>query len=161
MRIKFENEVYDLESRHERYLLHQATYEYTEELEWTDELEEELEEINKLISNQDYANLINRYFFESDIIFLEIEEDGLLEEALVSAGYKVESSNVSRSLYVINDDGEEVRISDHKRPAVEQNGIYTEHEYDKELIVKDNIVFGRQLRRNGFSKLDKDEYLLG
>ena len=161
MEIRFENEVYDLELAGHRKHLHQAVEEFVEDEDWTDELMEELDEIHELISNQDLHGLVNGYFKYSDIIFMAVEENEMLKDALESAGYKVESSRVSRSLYAINDNGEEVRISNHKRPAVEQNGIWSEVKYEKEIIVEDNIVSLNALKENGFSKMDKTEYILG
>ena len=161
MEIRFNNEVYDLELAGHRRLLHQAVEEFVEDEEWTDELMVEIDEIHELISNQDLHGLVNGYFKYSDIIFMAVEENEMLKDALESAGYKVESSNVSRSLYAVNDDGVEVRISNHKRPAVEQNGIWMEHEYEKEIIVENNIVSLNTLKNNGFSKMDKTEYILG
>ena len=161
MEIRFENEVYDLELAGHRKHLHQAVEEFVEDEERTDELMVEIDEIHELISNQDLHGLVNGYFKYSDIIFMAVEENEMLKDALESAGYKVESSNVSRSLYAVNDDGVEVRISNHKRPAVEQNGIWMEHEYEKEIIVENNIVSLNTLKNNGFSKMDKTEYILG
>ena len=161
MEIRFENEVYNLELAGHRKHLHQAVEEFVEDEERTDELMVEIDEIHELISNQDLHGLVNGYFKYSDIIFMAVEENEMLKDALESAGYKVESSNVSRSLYAINDNGIEVRISDHKRPAVEQNGIWSEIEHEKEIIVNDNIVSLNTLQNNGFSKLDKPEYILG
>lgn len=161
MEIRFENEVYNLELAGHRKHLHQAVEEFVEDEERTDELMVEIDEIHELISNQDLHGLVNGYFKYSDIIFMAVEENEMLKDALESAGYKVESSNVSRSLYAVNDDGVEVRISNHKRPAVEQNGIWMEHEYEKEIIVENNIVSLNTLKNNGFSKMDKTEYILG
>lgn len=161
MEIRFENEVYNLELAGHRRLLHQAIDEYVEDTEWTEELLAEMDTIHQLISNKDYEGLIDGYFEYTDCHFMAVEENELLEDALQSAGYKVESSNVSRSLYAVNDDGVEVRISNHKRPAVEQNGIWMEHEYEKEIIVENNIVSLNTLKNNGFSKMDKTEYILG
>jgi len=158
MRVRFENEIYNLEYSSDRRILHEVIEEYVGELE--DEVLEELELAHELISNKDVKGLIDGFFVYSELVFLEVEENEMLKDALESAGYKVESSNVSRSLYAINDNGEEVRISNHKRPAVEQNGIYEKVEYEKEIITKNNIVYLRQLKEGGFSKLDKSEYLL-
>mgnify|MGYP001409750122 FL=1 len=161
MEIRFENEVYNLELSGHRRLLHEAIEDYVDELEMTDEVLEELELAHRLISNKDVKGLVDGCFVYSELVFLEVEENEILEEALRNAGYEVQTSRVSRSIYAINDEGIEVRISDHKRPAVEQNGIWMDHEYEKEIIVNNNIVYLNQLKENGFSKLDKVEYLLG
>src|SRR5690625_468110 len=161
MEIRFENEVYNLELIGHRRILHEATEDYVDELAMTDEVLEELELAHRLISNKDMKGLVDGCFAYSELVFLEVEENEILEEALRNAGYEVQTSRVSRSIYAINDEGIEVRISDHKRPAVEQNGIWMDHEYEKEIIVNNNIVYLNQLKENGFSKLDKVEYLLG
>src|SRR5690606_26159408 len=125
MNVKFGNEVYDLELSGHRKLLHDAVNEVVSELdELSDEDYEELEEIHALISNQDVNGLVDGFFLNGDIYFEKVVCNDLLEVALKEAGYSVEKSNVSRSIYAINDRGVEVRISDHKRPAVEQNGVF-------------------------------------
>ena len=162
MEVLFENEVYDLENRGLRKLLHQAVEEYVEGREFTDEMLDELELIHELISAKDYHGLIDGYFEHTGIVFMEVDDNYILERALINAGYKVETSKVSRSIYAINDEGIEVRISDHKRPAIVINGAYVgEHHYEKEIITKDNIVYLRQLKEAGFSKLNRPEYIFG
>src|SRR5690625_316817 len=163
MKIRFENEVYDLECRELRRALHEEVDNYVYELdaELFDEYQDDLGEIHELISNKNIDGLVDGYFFDGEVNFFTVESDELLFDALIQSGYEVEKSNVSRSIYVINDEGEEVRISDHKRPAVEQNGIYEEHEYENEIIVKENIIKLAQLKAKGINKLNKSEYLLG
>lgn len=162
MEIRFENEVYNLELNGHRRLLHEAIEKYISEKEYTDELMEEMEQLHGLISSKDVNGLVGGYFEYSEISFLKVEENELLENALRSAGYEVQTSKISKSIYAVNDEGIEVRISDHERPAIVVNGAYVgEHHYEKEIIVNDNIVHLNQLKRNGFSKLNKPEYLLG
>lgn len=162
MEILFEDVVYDLENRGLRKLLHQAIEEYVEGREFTDEMIEELELIHELISAKDFNGLIDGYFEHTGIVFMEVDDNYILERALINAGYKVETSKVSRSIYAINDEGSEVRISDHKRPAIVNNGMYIgEHEYEKEIIVKGNTIYLRQLKAAGFSKLNRPEYIFG
>lgn len=162
MEILFEDVVYDLENRGLRKLLHQAVEEHVEGREFTDEMLDELELIHELISAKDYNGLIDGYFEHTGIIFLEVDDNDILERALLNAGYEVQTSRVSRSIYAINDEGIEVRISDHKRPAIVANGAYVgEHHYEKEIIVNDNIVYLKPLKEAGFSKLDRPEYIFG
>ena len=158
----FENVVYDLESRGFRKLLHQAVEEYVEGREFTDDLLDELELIHELISAKDYNGLLDGYFEHTGIVFMEVDDNYILERALMNAGYKVKTSKVSRSIYAINDKGIEVRISDHKRPAIVVNGAYVgEHHYEKEIIVKGNTIYSKQLKEAGFSKLNRPEYIFG
>lgn len=162
MEILFEDVIYDLENRGFRKLLHQAIEEYVEDREFTNEIIEELELIHELISAKDFNGLIDGYFEHTGIVFMEVDDNYILERALINAGYKVETSKVSRSIYAINDEGSEVRISDHKRPAIVNNGMYIgEHEYEKEIIVKGNTIYLRQLKAAGFSKLNRPEYIFG
>ena len=162
MEILFEDVVYDLEGRGFRKLLHQAVEEYVEGKEFTDEMLEELELIHDLISSKDFNGLIDGYFEHTGIAFLEVDDNYILERALKNVGYKVETSKVSRSIYAINDDGIEVRISDHKRPAIVVNGAYVgEHHHEKEIIVKGDTIYLRQLKEAGFSKLNRSEYIFG
>ena len=162
MEILFEDVVYDLESRGFRKLLHQAVEEYVEGREFTDEMIEELELIHELISAKDYSGLIDGYFEHTEITFLEVDDNYILERALKNAGYEVKTSRVSRSIYAINDEGIEVRISDHKRPAIVVNGAYVgEHHYEKEIIIKGNTIYSKQLKEAGFSKLNRSEYIFG
>lgn len=162
MEILFEDVVYDLESRGFRKLLHQAVEEYVEGREFTDEMLDELELIHELISAKDYKGLIDGYFEHTGISFYKVDDNYILERALKSAGYEVQTSKVSRSIYAINDEGTEVRISDHKRPAIVVDGAYVgEHHYEKEIIVKGNTIYLRQLKAAGFSKLNRPEYIFG
>jgi len=162
MEILFENVIYDLENSGFRKLLHQAIEEYVEGREFTDEMLDELELIHELISAKDYSGLIDGYFEHTGINFYEVDDSYILERALKNAGYKVETSKVSRSIYAINDDGIEVRISDHKRPAIVVNGAYVgEHHHEKEIIIKGDTIYLRQLKEVGFSKLNRSEYIFG
>ena len=162
MEILFDDVVYDLENRGLRKLLHRAIEEYVEGREFTDEMLDELELIHELISAKDYSGLIDGYFEHTGISFYEVDDSYILERALRNAGYKVETSKVSRSIYAINDDGIEVRISDHKRPAIVVNGAYVgEHHHEKEIIVKGDTIYLRQLKEAGFSKLNRNEYIFG
>lgn len=163
MEIRFENEVYDLTLKGHRKLLHKAVeeYFYSLDIDYIDYMDD-LDEVQSLISSQDVNGLVDGFFVDGELNFFEVEQDELLADALEQAGYSFEKSNISRSIYAINDNGQEVRISDHKRPAIVQNGAYVgDHHYELEIIIKDNIVNGHQLRMNGFSKLTKNEYLLG
>ena len=162
MEILFENVIYDLENNGFRKLLHQAIEEYVEGREFTDEMLDELELIHELISAKDYSGLIDGYFEHTGISFYEVDDNYILERALKNAGYEVQTSRVSRSIYAINDEGIEVRISDHKRPAIVVNGAYVgEHHHEKEIIVKGDTIYLRQLKEAGFSKLNRNEYIFG
>lgn len=161
--IKFNNEVYELEIKGLRKMLHDDVDDTFHENvhEPTEEDYDDLEKVHSLISAQDVDTLVGGFWANGEICFEKVESDDMLAEALEQAGYNVEKSNASRSLYAINDNGEEVRISDHKRPAIVEGNVAYEHEYDSELIVKDNIVSLNQLKAKGFSKLNKSEYVLG
>jgi len=162
MRVLFNEEVYELDIAGIRKSLHEEVDNIVYELdpELVDEFMDDLEEIHELISAQDLEGLLDGFFFNGEVDFGRVDEDDVLVDALKLAGYEVESSNVSRSIYVINDNGEEVRISDHKRPAILQGNVAIhEHEYDHEIIV-DNKVYSRQLKAAGIN-LDKESYILG
>lgn len=162
MEILFENVIYDLENSGFRKLLHQAIEEYVEGREFTDEMIEELELIHELISAKDYSGLIDGYFEHTGISFYEVDDNYILERALKNAGYEVQTSRVSRSIYAINDEGIEVRISDHKRSAIVVDGAYVgEHHYEKEIIVKGDTIYLRQLKEADFSNLNRSEYIFG
>jgi maltoporin len=162
--IKFNGKLYDLEQSFERKMLHedldQEFYETYEEP--TEEAEEDLQEAHQLISAQD-LNSLDKKFVGFDIQFELIEDKNMIVEALKAANYHVEESNVSRSIYAINDDGNEVRVSDHKRPSFQANGAvgYIDHQYDNELIVSDNKVTKSDLIKFGFSRLGLEEFYLG
>ena len=165
--IKVNNELYDLSIAGLRKMLHEEidTLFWNQEGEYiTEEMEEELQEAHDMISAQDEDGLdgfiIDGADMDGSIYFEKVSEDTYLEEALTGAGYKVEKSNASRSLYVINDEGNEVRIADHKRPAYEVNGLYTDHEYASELIVEGNAVTASELSRYDIH-LEEGEYILG
>ena len=166
--IKLNNELYDLSIAGLRKALHEEinTLFWDQEGEYiTEEMEEELREAHDMISAQDEDGLdgfiIDGVDMDGNIHFEKVSEDAYLEEALKEAGYGVEKSNVSRSLYVINDEGEEVRIADHKRPSAPTvGGNYVEHQYDNELIVENNQVTAEELSRYSI-ELEKGEYILG
>jgi len=159
--IKFNNELYELDIRQIRRLLHEALDEAVYESdEVTEEMEEELQEAHGMISNEDEEGL-DGFMIGYDIYLEKVEETAQLEEALKEAGYEVQSSNVSRSLYVINDEDEEVRIADHKRPAAPTvGGNYVEHEYENEIFVEDNKITAQELSCYGI-ELEEGEYYLG
>ena len=155
--------VYDLTFKSDRYHLHQMINDYVYD-ELTDgtlveedeqEVYDEEEKVHELISNQDGEGLENGSF---EYFFFEVIEHTLVE-ALKEAGYEVERSNASASLYV-NLNGKEIRISDHKRPAYDSgNGIYLDHEYDAEIITDDNRVTKKQLEKVGIN-LNEEVYYL-
>lgn len=159
--IKLNNELYDLTMRQTRALLHQKLDRLVYDSEdITEEMEEELAEAHELISAQDEKALDN-FMIGYDIYLESAPENTQLEEALKEAGYKVQGSNVSRSLYVINDEGEEVRIADHKRPSAPTvGGNDVEHQYENELIVEDNKVNSEELSKFSI-ELEEGEYILG
>ncbi|SFH68482.1 hypothetical protein [Pisciglobus halotolerans] len=162
--IEFKNNIYDLSIAGLRRMLHEALDEefYNVFEDPQEDEQEELQKAHELISAQD-ATKLAEHMIGYDISFMLVKEKDMIEEVLKESGYEVEKSNVSRSLYAINDSGEEVRISDHKRPAYQVKGAvgYVEHEYEKELIVEENKVTKAQLINVGFSRLGQEEYFLG
>lgn len=160
MEIRFENEMYDLSLNGHRKILHNVVEDAFSNL--CDVEYDDLDMIHSLISSQDVQGLVNGFFCNGDLTFMQADYSDYLVDALTNSGYSFEKSNVSRSLYATNDNGKEVRISDHVRPAIVQNGVYVgEHDYSYQIIVKDNIVSINKLKENGFSKLNKSEYILG
>lgn len=163
--IEFKNEVYDLEMRFDRKMLHEAldeaVNEYYDGIEMDDDAEEEYQAAHDMISAKDESGLDGFLIGMSDISFYKLTKDELLKEALELAGYKVEKSHMSSSHYIINDEGKEVRVSDHKRPAVaDASGIYHDHEYELELIIDETTVTSSQLKEYGI-ELKEGKYYLG
>lgn len=163
--IEFQNEVYDLKMAGLRKMLHTELDEAFgiafDGVEIDEDAEEELQEAHDLISDQNEDGLDGFIVGLTDIQFEKIAENKMLEEALKEAGYQVESSNVSRSLYVINDENQEVRIADHKRPAFETiGGNYEDHQYENEMTVENNAVISDQLE-NFEIYVEKGSYYLG
>jgi thermostable 8-oxoguanine DNA glycosylase len=168
--IEFKNEIYDLKSSADRYLLHQELdkawetefsplWDYVEEDQET--LEEELQKAHILISAQDEKGLEEHSIgFSYELGFGVVQNDEMLVEALKETGYKFEKSAASRSVYVTNKNGKEVRIADHKRPAYEVGGVFYDHEYDYEIITENNIVSKKQLEQVGIV-LTGEKYYLG
>ncbi|WP_239255455.1 hypothetical protein [Listeria ilorinensis] len=157
------NEVRDLELAGMRYLLHSFVNEWVyANIEgcYIDDYEEEINEIHALISAKDVEGLLKCSLDSFGQTLSFVEPLTLTLDALEAAGYEVEESQASRSIYAINDKGEEVRISDHKRPPY-YDGLYT-HEYAHEIIVKDNAVYSNRLIAAGLSNLEADKkYILG
>jgi hypothetical protein len=163
--IEFKNEVYDLEMSFERKLLHEsldeAVNEYYDGIEMDDDAEEEYQAAHDMISAKDESGLDGFLIGMSDISFSKLAKNELLKEALELAGYKVEKSHMSSSHYIINNEGKEVRVSDHKRPAVaDASGIYHDHEYELEFIIDGTTVASSQLKEYGI-ELKEGKYYLG
>ena len=160
--IEFNGNIYILENSFERKMLHEDLENAFAELyEPSEEAYEELQEAHDLISAQDVKGLV-AHDIALELFFSEARQNDLLAEALKEAGYKVEQSGGSLSHYIINDDGQEVRISDHKRPAFQIEGSvdYVDHEYENELIVDGNKVTPAQLKQFGI-ELPEGSYYLG
>lgn len=167
--ILFNNRVYDLESSVDRYWLHTELEEvYDKEFyipDFEDEdlqaLDEELAAAHDLISAKDEKGLEDHTIgFNYELSFSIVESNELLIDALKETGYEFEKSAASLSVYITNRDGEEVRIADHKRPSYEVGGVFYDHEYEHEIIVKENTVYKKQLENAGVF-LPKEKYYLG
>ena len=164
MKVRFNNELYDLEYKTDRYHLHDEVndiyFEVSGEIEFEDELEEleqEVEKIHESISEKDADKLeqLSIDTLEKYYNFEIVKES--LKEVLESNGYEVAESKASLSLYVINDNDEEVRIADHKRPAYTTNGLdFNDHEYDQQLINKKGEFTKNQLESVGL-KVNSEE----
>lgn len=96
---------------------------------------------------------------EADVYLEHVRESDFVVNVLKEKGYKVESSSFSASIYAKNDNNEEVRISDHKRPPVIDGEIAYDHEYENEIIVDGIEVYSNTLIKHGFSKLEKNKTL--
>ncbi|MDT0670682.1 hypothetical protein [Staphylococcus chromogenes] len=164
MKVRFKDELYDLEYSSERYNLHETVneifYEVSGEIEFEDELEEletEVDLIHKAISAKNVKALesLSIDTLEEYYSFEIVRES--LKEVLESNGYEVSESKASLSLYVINDNNEEVRMADHKRPAYTTNGLdYHEHEYGQELVNKKGEFTKEELKSVGL-RVDSEE----
>ncbi|MDW0113747.1 hypothetical protein QT711_11165 [Sporosarcina saromensis] len=154
--IKLNEWIYDLTaSEYERKLLKESidklAYDNNPEYE---ELEELLEEVKSAIDAQDEEALLKSDLWEVDVNLEKVNEKELVVNTLRAAGYQVEESNVSSSLYAINDNGDEIRIADHKRPAIVE-GNFAIHEHEEGLVIDSIEVMSDVLIANGFGKLDK------
>ena len=58
-----------------------------------------------------------------------------IEKLLKENNIEYEKSNRSESIY-FKHDNKEYRFSTHKRPSYEHNGVWHEHDYDNEIICK-------------------------
>ncbi|EAG5346356.1 hypothetical protein ACXHHX_002850 [Listeria monocytogenes] len=162
--IKLNEEIYDLTIAKLRKALHDEVSEFFKNMDGEDHEEygAELEEIQTLISEQNGAELEAGFWANGEIEFLTISETAYVLNALQEAGYTATESNVSHSIYAINDLGNETRISDHERPAFVVNGNYEKHEYESQIIVAGNEINSNRLIQNGFTKLEENvTYYLG
>ncbi|MBC1879457.1 hypothetical protein HCA33_05440 [Listeria seeligeri] len=162
--IKLNEEIYDLTIARLRKALHDEVSKFFKAMDGEDyeEYGKELEEIQTLISEQNGVELEAGFWANGEIEFLTISETAYVLNALQEAGYTATESNVSHSIYAINDLGNETRISDHERPAFEVNGSYEKHEYESQIIVAGNEINSNVLIKNGFSKLEETViYYLG
>jgi alkyl sulfatase BDS1-like metallo-beta-lactamase superfamily hydrolase len=155
--IKLNNWIYDLEQKYERKLLKEALDQLAYEVDHED-TEVILNRAAESIDNQDEDALLDTDLWELDITLQLIEKSELVANTLENAGYQVEVSNVSNSLYAINDEGREVRISDHKRPAIVEGGIAI-HEHEEGLIIDKVEVNSNVLAKVGFRKLEGNKVL--
>ena len=87
-----------------------------------------------------------------------IENSEIVENALIEAGYQVTRSNHGVSLYAVNDNGEEIRISDHKRPPIIQGNVPI-HEHEEGFIIDGIEVNSDSLIKFGFSRLPENKIL--
>ncbi|EAG8241330.1 hypothetical protein B5P02_00940 [Listeria monocytogenes] len=162
--IQLNEEIYDLTITGLRKMLHDEVSEFFKNMDGEDyeEYGTELEEIQTLISEQNGVELEAGFWANGELEFLTVSEKDYVLNALQEAGYTATESNVSRSIYTINDLGHEIRISDHERPAFEVNGSYEKHEYESQIIVAGNEINSNVLIKNGFSKLEETViYYLG
>lgn len=157
--IYFESTLYDLTDNIDRYYLHNAVDELTSNLSselFINDYEEEEAELmsncdkaHKAISSQD-AKALKTIDLEGVVdyhSFTVVEKS--LEEILKEEGFKVEHSLASDSLY-ITVNSQQVRISDHKRPAVIDGFSAIEHEYEGgELISKTGTFTKNELASVG------------
>ncbi|EAF5292863.1 hypothetical protein IA854_05265 [Listeria seeligeri] len=162
--IQLNEEIYDLTITGLRKMLHDEVSEFFKNMDGEDheEYRAELEEIQTLISEQNRVELEAGFWANGEIEFLTVSETAYVLNALQEAGYTTTESSVSRSIYAINDLGNEIRISDHERPAFEVNGSYEKHEYENQIIVAGNEINSNLLIKNGFSELEENlKYYLG
>lgn len=166
--ILFQNEMFDLTLRGHRKSLYEVLEEHlyneTDGFVFEDEEEEqdfqnEYEEFKQLIHNQNEKELANTLLLCEYVNFEYVTEEVTLENTLVNAGYKVNKSAVSRSLYATNDNGEEIRISDHVRPTIVEGEVAI-YEHEEGIIVTDNTINSNVLIKAGFSKLESNKDLI-
>ncbi|HGO1493131.1 TPA: hypothetical protein ACK0CK_002763 [Staphylococcus aureus] len=143
MKVYFDKSLYDLESKGQRYLLHNDVdkilndaYSDLMDIEYDKRLV--AEKIHTAISSKDVETIKCMHENAIDFEFeLEIVEKDL-KELLLENGYEVYESDLTFSLYVINDNGKEVRISDHKITYYNADCFsYQEYEIiDKHGVIK-------------------------
>ncbi|HEM1009345.1 TPA: hypothetical protein U0V34_002667 [Listeria monocytogenes] len=162
--IQLNEEIYDLTISGLRKMLHDEVSEFFKNMDGEDHEEygAELEEIQTLISEKNADDLEAGFWVNGELEFSSISETAYVLKALQEAGYTATESNVSRSIYAINDLGNEIRISDHERPAFDVNGNYEKHDYENQIVIVGNEINSNVLIKNGFSKLEETViYYLG
>ncbi|EFS0529678.1 hypothetical protein H2O84_003048 [Listeria monocytogenes] len=162
--IKLNEEIYDLTIAGLRKMLRDEVSEFFKAMDGEDyeEYGEELEEIQTLISEQNGVELEAGFWANGALEFITVSENSYVLNALQEAGYTATESNISRSIYAINDLGNEIRISDHERPAFDVNGNYEKHDYENQIVIVGNEINSNVLIKNGFSKLEETViYYLG
>jgi len=121
-------------------------------------MEDILDEAYQAIDSGDEIALDNVDLWEMDIVPTIVNEEELIQSALESVGYQVTKSNHGVSLYAVNDDGKEVRISDHKRPSIVEGNVAI-YEHDEGFITPTIKVPSDKLINLGFSKLARNKTL--
>lgn len=151
--IKFKNEGYDLNCNVSRKFLHEAIDEMAMEIDFEmvdmDEFYDWVEQAHDLVSTQDEKGL-DRLIDPTDEgnYFILIEAQNLMD-ALDNIGYDYNVSTSTKSMYIINDDEDEVRISDHKKDLFNTVGVVT----------KNGEVTSKELSEHGI-ELPEGVYIL-
>lgn len=141
--IKFKGETYELESNVDRRFLHDAITDVEIEIDLEmndeDEILEWVEEAHTLISDKDYDGLDNLMnpTFDEELEFKNVNGMNLMD-ALLQNDYDFNTSASTRSMYIYNDNEDEVRVSDHKKDIFNSFGI----------MANDNEVTSEQLAKH-------------
>ncbi|HDF3152208.1 TPA: hypothetical protein PEE30_002841 [Staphylococcus aureus] len=150
MKVYFDKSLYDLESEGHRYLLHNDVdkilsdaYSDLVDIEYDKRLV--AEKIHTAISVKDVETIkcMHNDAIDFEYEFKIVEKD--LKEILLENGYEVYESDLTFSLYVINDNGKEVRISDHKMSSYNTDCLYCKK---YEIIDKYGVINRSDLEKN-------------
>lgn len=145
--ILFQGEYYDLRTHEDREYLKSGVYKY---IKFSTDYDINIcNVINKDIYKGDERLLINNKY---NLPIVKVNKDMALSKVLAAAGYEVETTIRSNTIYVHNDKGLRYRFSDHK---ARRNYCDRYVNYTSKLIPATDLI------KQGFSKVNPtEEYFL-
>lgn len=155
--ILFKGCVYDLKYKEDRQALSTKVF---QDMKYNTSINDYVNKFNKLNivimrGDENKLSKSTKYRNEYKLTFRYVHQESILENVLRNLGYNYDKSWSSRSIYAYNDEGERIRISNHK-PSKRKFG-----NKEKSLTFGKGVIKGFELINNGFNKVNPEqEYYL-